>query len=331
MDVSSQQRRLRKDTKTTLTTIKRDLDIINDRVAKLGSNDRSLHSRQTQQTQHMRQADDALTNISSELEAYGNLPEDDSLGWRQAKFAFESERNDQSSSRQFLFRAKEASHRDNTNVQTEAFAVAQKQERLLQRAAKLSDQYGRLQSLTDQSTNGKERHSSVLGSKVIERTQVAAHYEEQIATLGRCCSEYRVRFSSACAQSQALEASFEQQSLMTSHSPITRSRPLTPEGDSPIVSLVSPSSFRYPHHGTVETSSQGTANGHLQNSRLETGRARSASILSGQNLYTDGWDQDFAGNMPGPSVKRMAGIVREGSSSSGGGSPGHRKGNEAVQ
>ena len=298
--MSAQQRRLRKDTKTTLTTIKRDLDLINDRVAKLGSNDRSLHSRQTQQTQHMRQADDALINISSELEAYENLPEDHSLEWRQAKFAFESERNDQSSSRQSLFRAKEASHRDSTNIQTEAFAVAQKRERLLQRTAKLSDQYGRIQSLTDQSTNGKDRHSSVLGNKVIERTQITAHYEEQIATLGRCYSEYRARFSSAWAKSQALEASFEQQSLIASHSPITRSRPLTPEGDSPIVSLVNPSSFRYPLHGTAETSSQGTASGYLQNSRLETGRARSASILSGQSLHADGLDQEFAGNVPGP-------------------------------
>ena len=325
-----QQRRLRKDTRTTLTTIKRDLDLINDRMAKLGSNDRSLHSRQIQQTQHMRQADDALTGISSELETYENLPKDDSLEWRQAKFAFESERNDQSSSRQSLFRAKEASHRDNTNVQNEAFAVAQKRERLLQRTAKLCDQYGRLQSLTDKSTNDKERHSSVHDSKVMERTQLAARYEEQIAALGRCYSEYRARFCSAWAQIQALEASFEQQSLMASHSPITSSRPLTPEGDSPNVSLVNTSSFRYPLHGTMETASQGTGNGHLQNSRLETGRARSASILSGQSLYADGWDQDSAGNVSGPSVRYMAGVRREGSSSSGVGSPGFRQGSEAV-
>ena len=327
-DGSALQRRIRKDAKASLATIRKDLDLINDRMAKLGSNDRGLQSRQTQQTQHIRQADDAMTNISSELEAYDKLPEDDSVEWRQAKSDFDYDRNDQSSSRQALFRTKEANHRDDTNLQTEALTMSQKRERLQHRITKLSDQYSRLQSSTDHDTTEKERQNSLHTAKIAERTQIAAHYEEQIASLGRSFSEFRARSSNAWSQNQALEASFEQQSLMASHSPITNSRPITPEGDLPgtIPTSTNTATFRFPPYGSPESLVQGATNGHVASLRHDSGRARSASILSGHSIYAECRDQDGTTNVSGMPVRSMVGNVREGSSSSGGGSPGLRKG-----
>lgn len=340
-DVSSQQRRIRKDGKAASAALRKDLDLLNDRMNKVGNNDRGLLNRQLQQSQHMRQADDAINLISDELESYAKLPLDEPQDWQQQKSIWENGRSVQAKIREDLLHFKQINHRDHAALQTEALTTTQKRERLQHRAAKLSDQLNRLQSSAMAGTSGKERHFSEYNAKNSQRHQMEAHLQEQLSNLVRGFHELQYRGRNTWQQIQALEQAYEQQAIMASQSPLSDSRPITPEGDLPGIHPASTNStgFRFPSFSTPESLAS-LPNGHGVHSgfRNEGSRARSTSLLSGNSVYTD-FDDDIAPPMP-PLMNRGVGSLSgmgmgrkgsasgsgSGSSGSGGQSPRLRKG-----
>ena len=292
----------------------------------MGAAEKNLQTRQLQQSQHMRQADDAITSISDELDVIASIPEDDSNEWKQKKSAWEDQKSEYSSIRDHLSELKEANHRETLTVEAEALSVQQKRERLQHRIAKLSAQHERLLSSTAQGVNGKERHHAEKVAKNSERQHIEASYKEQVNHLARTIQELQYRSRQAWQQSQVLEAAYEQQQLVASQASINHSRPITPEGDLPgtLPTSTSSTAFRFPTFGSpaVDVSypaSLANANGNmssLTSPRLQQDnyRGRSTSVLSGNSIYTDFSDQDPAPPMP---TKRMIDEMRKHSGSSG--------------
>lgn len=305
---------------------------------KVGNNDKGLQTRQLQQTQHMRQAEDAINQISKELESCANPALDAPQDWQQQKLTLENDRNAQATVRKDLLRHKETNYRDHTALQTEALTTTQKRERLQHRTAKLSDQLTRLQSSTAAGTSGKERHLSEHSAKGPQRHQIEAHLQEQISKLLRGFHELQYRGRNSWQQIQALEHSHEQQAIMAVQPPLTDSRPITPEGELPGTNPASTTStgFRFPAFGTPDSLAS-LPNGHGVHSglRSEGTRARSTSMLSGSSVYID-FDDEFAPPPMPPLMNRGLGSLSgvgmgrkgsgSGSSGSGGQSPRLRKG-----
>ncbi|MCJ1287761.1 hypothetical protein MMC26_007113 [Xylographa opegraphella] len=287
-EASAQQRRIRKDSKATSISLKKDLEILHDRMGRIGTNDRGLQNRQLQQNQHMRQADDAITLISDELENYVNLPEEEPHEWQEHKTSWDSQRDRQSIGQEDLSRFKDYNHRDSSAVQTEALTTTQKRERLQHRIAKLSDQHTRMHHVTAHGSTEKERQLSEQSAKFSGRHHLEANYQDQLNNLMRSLQDIQYHARTSWQQVQALEASLEQQQALAS-----QSRPITPEGDLPgtLPQSAISAGFRFPAFGTPD-SFPGTTNGH------NAARGRSTSMLSGNSVYTDFDDDPAAPPMP---------------------------------
>lgn len=357
-EASSQQRRVRKDGKTTSVSLKKELDVLSDRMGRVGTNDKGLQNRQLQQSQHMRQADDAITSIADDLDTFANLPVEEPLEWQDQKSIYESERDLQSNIRDELLQFKDFNHRDSSTVQNEALTTTQKRERLQHRTAKLSDQLARLNSTRPHEDADRDRYDPGQTARNTGRHHLEAHYHDQASSLMRNFQDTQYHARNSWQQVQAVENSFEQQAIMAIQQPNRpNSRSITPEGDLPGTVPLSATStgFRFPVFGTPDSIPNTTVNGHSS-----TARARSTSVLSGNSVYTD-FDEDPApppmpmlsrgfaqahgeeelAPPPMPALNRGMAAVgmsmtgRKGSgsgSSSGGGgqSPGLRKGWESV-
>ncbi|MCJ1478430.1 hypothetical protein MMC13_007110 [Lambiella insularis] len=299
-DASSQQRRIRKDGKTTSVGLKKELDVLSDRISRVGTNDKGLHNRQLQQSQHMRQADDAITSIADDLDTYSNLPVEEPLEWQDQKSMYEFERDSQSNDRTDLLQSKDLNHRDSSAVQNEALIATQKRERLQHRTAKLSDQLARLNSTRTHGDADKGRYGAGQTARFAGRHHLEAHYHDQVSSLMRNFQDTQYRARNSWQQVQAVENSFEQQSIMAIQPPArSESRPITPEGDLPGTVPLSAvtTGFRFPAFGGSDSIPSATANG--QNG---SARARSTSMLSGNSVYTD-FDEDPA-PLPMPILSR---------------------------
>ena len=339
-EVSSQKQRIRKDGKATSAALKKDLDVLNERLNRIANNDKVLQNRQLQQTQHMRQADDTIKLIMEELASYPIPALDEPQDWQEEKSIWEAERSAQAKVREDLLRYKETNHRDHTALQTEALTTTQKRERLQHRTAKLSDQLNRLQSSATADSSGKEHRYSNHNAKNTQRHQIEAHLQEQISSLVRGYHELQYRGGTTWQQIRALEHSHEHQAIMTVQSPLSDSRPVTPEGDLPGTHPASANStgIRFPAFGTPESLAS-LSNGYSAHPGLrgDGSRARSTSLLSGNSVYTD-FDDDPAppplppmmnrgvGSLSGIGMGRKGSGSGSGSSGSGGQSPGLRKG-----
>ncbi|MCJ1311154.1 hypothetical protein MMC25_004824 [Agyrium rufum] len=335
-EATAQQRRLRKENKATNLALKKDLESLNDRVNKITAMEKNLQIRHLQQTQHMRQADDAINCISDELDSVGQIPEDTTNEWKKAKTEFEEQKGQNASFRENLTKLKSEHNRQLASLQADALSVQQKRERLQHRSAKLSDQHERLQSDSEQGLDEKERHVNETRIKQAERDQHEAQYRETVNQLARAVQEATYRGRQAWQQSQVLETAWEQQKLVSAQYPLSStSRPITPEGDlpgtMPSTSATVTSQFRFPNFGSPDSHSYN--NGSMtspfqpvqqqlsQQQIQEANRARSYSMLSGNSVYTDFSDHD---SIPPIQARTMKEDMRQHSThsgSSGSGSP----------
>ena len=324
--------------------LQRELNILTDKLARLANNDKGLTARQLQFTQNIRQAEDSTLNLSEEIEALSEIPEEAMTEWQEQKASWEQIRNEQSRVQEDLQRTKEENRRNHTAVQAEALSARQKKERLQARTTKLTDQHQRLTSSTVTPENRRTYSDQSL--RGVERDRAESRYQDQINVLQRSYQDATMRFQAITAQRNNLEQAAENAARMQQAQAAQQarlqyeSRPVTPEGDLPgtnpnINNNHTQVYGRFGAFGTPEShsivpagsfGSAGTANGMERNA---SNRRRSQSAISGGggSVYLETYDDDDEDDDdPIPAQhKRKSGIgsVLEGSDgrSSGSGSP----------
>ena len=284
-----------------------------------------------QQSQHMKQADDAIDMINEELESFSTIPEDDSKTRKELKASWETLRNELARAQEGLIRTRDQNKRDYTSAQSDVLSAKQRLERLQRRAAGLSNQYKRL---TTFAVAEKGRSNSEHFIRIAERLQIENRYIQQNSLLERNFKELTYWTNNAHARCAQLEEAARQVALAKQNQSRLQheSRPMTPEGILPGTNPMAPTNAvafnRNAFYGTPESQYISMANGHETgnaNTHPWDGRARSTSMLSGDSVYEDfDDDDDFIPPMP----KRRSGMgsVRESGEggSSGGASP-HNK------
>ncbi|KAL9103567.1 MAG: hypothetical protein Q9163_001405 [Psora crenata] len=318
---NARQKRSKKDTKTASAMIKKDIEVFNGKISKLGSEDKAHMNRHLQWNQHTRQAEEALSFITDEIESLGSIPEEELKTSQDKKAAWDKTRRQQLATREQLFRGKEAAHREKSVVQSEAAAAQQKRDRLLARRVKLNDQRERLQSAAAQGLSNKERKTSEQVTKDIERMQAEQQLQDQISNYKQALQESRLLFNHYMHQAQSVENAFQEQQILA-RAPRSEERPLTPEGDLPGENprnAIAPS-FRFPAFGTAD--SIAGLRSHSGSIRHIDSRPRSTSLLSGNSYYTDFEDIDPALPMPPRAVEAIRERGRKRSGGSAGGSSG---------
>lgn len=321
-DSQARQKRNKKDSKTAFTNLKKDIDVFNSRIAKLGGEDKAHLNRHLQWNQHTKQADDAVNNISDEIESLGCLPEDDVRLSKEGKANWDEARNQQSVTREALFRSKDSAHRERSSAQSEAISTQQKRERLSGRKIKLNDQHEKLQSATSQGLDEKERKNSEQAAKDLERLQLEQRSHEQITSFQRAVQDSRCLIQQTWQQAQIIEnALYEQQMIGDANV----ERPITPEGDLPGTvphNAIAPT-VRYSTFGSPDPPNG--IRSHSGSLRHNDHRPRSTSMLSGNSVYADFDDEDPAPPMPARAVEVIRGRGRKHSLGSGSGSSGSQR------
>lgn len=268
----------------------------------------------------MRQAEDAITAMSAELDTLSSMPDDDVQEWQQVKRDWEEQKGHQKEAREEFFRCKEAAHQERSAVQAESTNMQQKRDRLTARGIKLSEQRERLRSATAEGLSEKERREAEIAAKTADRRQFEEKSLEQITNTERSIQEASVNAQQAWQQTQIIMSAFHQQQPMT-NTAAAMEEPTTPEGDLPgTFSRPAPTAtpaFRFPPFASNDHAGMRGAGG--PSAFRHDNRPRSTSVLSGSSLYADFDDQDPA--PPMPSMRPFGKLRgRQGSLSSGSGS-----------
>lgn len=319
----ARQKRSKKENKATVAAIKKEIDILNAKISKIGTEDKAHSNRHLQWNQHYRQADEAIASISSEIDAMGSIPEDDLQQWKEKKAKWEESKENEKRTREDLLRCHESVQREKSAIQAEAATTQQKRERLQIRAAKLSDQLDRLQLENTQGLDEKERREAEQVVKAADHQQFEERSKEQIATYQRSIQDTHYHTQQCWQQAQIIENAFHQHHMI---GPTGQPGCVTPEGDLPGSHPYPPipmNGFRFP--ASTSTEHPATLLTTPLSIRHDT-RPRSTSLLSGNSVYTDFSDQDPAPPMP-PSraMEVLRGRQLSGSSGSGSGSIGSQR------
>lgn len=307
-DLQARQRRSRKENKASAATIKKEIDVLQSKIAKAGGEDKAQRSRQVQNNLLIRQAEDAIASITSQLEELGGIPNEDIQEWKAKRRDWEEERSRQSTVREDLFRYKESANREMSSVHAESSTNQQKRERLLLRSTKLNDQLERIQSATAQGLDEKERKVAEQAAKESDRLQTEHSYNDQFHSLTRSIQDTQYRSRQAWQQAQTMEHAFDHQQMLGAPSDLAEDVLPTPEGELPVTNAFpaasSPGSsgFRSPSFFSPLTDSP---LGNQATARRDGGRARSTSVLSGTSAYTDFSDPDPAPPMPTSQPRAM--------------------------
>lgn len=316
-DSQARQKKAKKDNKAAFTALKREIDVFNSKISKLGGEDKAHINRHLQWNQHTRQADDAVQYLSGEIESLGCVPEDDLNLSKEKKAGWDEARNLQSVTRDDLFGAKNTAHREKLSVQNEAIATQQKRERLTGRKTKLNDQHDRLESTTIQGLDEKERKDSEQAARDHERLQYEQRGHDQLSNYQGAISESLYLKQQTWQQAQIVENAYHEQQMINDSN---FERPLTPEGDLPgtVPQRAIQPPFRFPAFGSPDQPSG--LRSHSGSIRQNDRRPRSTSLLSGNSIYADFDDDDPAPPMPARAVEVIRERGREPSGGSGSGS-----------
>ena len=323
-EAQARQKRSKKDNKAASASLKKDIEVFSAKISKLGGEDKAHLNRHLQWNQHTRQAEEAVTFLSGEIESMGCLPEEEIKLSKERKAGWDEARTHQTATRDELFRCKESVHQEKSSIHAEATSTQQKKERLLARKSKLNDQHDRLESATSEGLDERQRKNSEQAAKDVERNQIEERSIEQLAHCQRSIQDNRYVTQQTWHQAQIVESAFHEQQVMSSPD---EERQITPEGDLPgtVHHHTAAPAFRFPAFGSPDP-----ANGirsHSGSFRHNENRPRSTSMLSGNSVYADFEDQDPAPPMPARAVEviRVRGRKQSGGSGSGSGSSGSQR------
>ncbi|KAI4158907.1 MAG: hypothetical protein L6R39_000466 [Caloplaca ligustica] len=314
-------KRSKKDHKQATSALKRDIEKLNASIAKANEFERAQTNRQLQLSQHSKQADEALTSLTDEIEEVSNIPDEEMEEWKGQKAAWEEQQKQVNVVREDYRTCKEAAQQEKQAVEAEASSTQQKRERLQSRKAKLIEQYERLQSANSQDVDEKGRKEAEHAARLAGRRQVEERIKEQIAIVSRSIQETQYHTQQLVQQSEILAQPFHVQQNMALTADIDHG---LVEGEIPgVAGRGSPSSglgFRFP---ALTPPDQGSMKNGLGPLRPDT-RPRSSSLLAGSTPFSDFLDQDPAPPMPTNQAMRLF-QGRQQSGSSGSGSNGSQR------
>ena len=281
-DHRNRLKRNRKDHKTAITAIKKEVDTLSGRLANAGGSDERQRQRVLQFNQNIRQADDAAADFALQLDALGEIPQDEVDEAAAQKKVWKQERDNRNAMSCELDTVKSEFERQATAVETDIATAVQKRERLDQRRTRLNEQHERLVTANIEGYSAKQRREQERQATLQDRINVENQYRSNINGFERRTHEYSI----STAQTMSTIQHFETMILAAQQQP--PSMPTTPDGPLPgTTSSMSPhanafTSFTFPSLTAQVNGTPGS---------IRNGRGRSSSMLSNVSGFTDGFDE----------------------------------------
>ncbi|KAL1595584.1 hypothetical protein SLS59_008222 [Nothophoma quercina] len=271
-------KRNKKDHKTAISTIKKEVDTLSNRLSNAGGSDERQRQRVLQFTQNIRQADDAAADFAVQADKLGAIPEEETREAAAKKAEWKKERDNKNAVSRAFDEVKSNIEAQVQSVETDISTTLQKRERLQQRQTRLNEQHDRLVTANQEGFTAKQRREQERQALRQQRADVEQQYRSSINGFEHRAEEQNISTSQLMQTAQHYEAFLMQ-------GPHQDSIPTTPEGPLPGTTM-SPhanafTSFTFPqlHH-------VGSTPGSLRG-----GRGRSSSMLSGISGFTDEFDE----------------------------------------
>jgi len=273
-------KRNKKDHKTAITNIKKEVDALGNRLANAGGSDERQRQRVLQFTQNIRQADDAAADFAVQAENLGSIPEEEAKEAAARKAEWKKERDNKNAIASEFDKTKEEIQRQVQSVESDISTAFQKRERLQQRQTRLNEQHDRLVTANAEGFTAKQRREQERAALRAQRAEVEHQYRSNINGYERRTEEQNA------STSQMLQTVQHYEELLLQQVHQHMSVPTTPEGNLPGTSM-SPhgngfSSFTFPSLNSHGISTPGSMRG---------GRGRSSSMLSNVSGFTDAFDE----------------------------------------
>jgi hypothetical protein len=271
-------KRNKKDHKTAVSNIKKEVDTLSNRLGNAGGNDERQRQRVLQLQQNIRQADDAAADFTQQAEVLGNIPADEAKEAAIKKAEWKKELDNKSIIASEFDTVKEEIERQVQTAESDISTAFQKRERLQQRQARLNEQHDRLVTANEEGFTAKQRREQERSALRQTRADVENQYRSNINAYERRTEESSIAASQMLQTVQQYEELLQQSQHM--------SVPTTPEGTLPGTSM-SPhgngfSAFTFPSLNSHVNSTPGSIRG---------GRGRSSSMLSNVSGFTDAFDE----------------------------------------
>ncbi|EON66931.1 hypothetical protein W97_06046 [Coniosporium apollinis CBS 100218] len=281
-DARNRLKRNRKDHKTGLASVKKEVDNLNNRLSSSGGNDERQRQRAMQFNQSIRQAEETASSLTAQIDDLGEIPADEvndsaakRRSWQQATEARDSAAED-------LDRVKADSDRQSSAIQSEINAALQKRDRLQARQEKLTEQHDRLCELNAQDLKAKELRAT---SRAQKRAVHAAEEKNMVHTI----ESMRVEITRIYEHRGQIEQQIQYLGAIYSQSQMAHSVPTTPEG--PLPGTTSNRAFGVGFQFPATVPAQYAGQPAASSSHLREGRGRSSSMFSNASGYTDQLDE----------------------------------------
>lgn len=279
-------KRNKKDHKTAIGTIKKEVDTLSNRLANAGGNDERQRQRVLQFTQNIRQADDAAADFALQADNLGEIPEDEAETAATKKSEWKKERDNKNAISGEYDNFKAEIERQIQSVESDISATLQKRERLQHRQTKLNEQHDRLVTANQEGFTAKQRREQERAALRQQRIEVENQYRSNINGFERRTEEHNHAMMQMMQTIQHYEDMILQQSQQQQQH---MSVPTTPEGPLPGTSMS-------PHANAFTSFTFPSLNSHINSTpgSLRGGRGRSSSMLSNVSGFTDGFDEPIS-------------------------------------
>jgi hypothetical protein len=274
-------KRNKKDHKTAIGTIRKEVETLGSRLANAGGSDERQRQRVLQFTQSIRQAEDTAAEYAIQAEKLGDIPEEKTREAAAKKAAWKNERDNKNAISSDFDNAKAEIERQIQSLESDMSAAIQKRDRLQHRQVKLHEQHDRLVTANAEGFTAKQRREQERSALRHQRADVESQYRGNINSYERRTEELNMQISQTLQTIQQLEELLVQQSQQHMSVPTTPDGPLPGTSMSPYANAFT--SFTFP-----------SLNSHMNGSTpgsMRGGRGRSSSMLSNVSGFTDGFDE----------------------------------------
>lgn len=285
-DHRNRLKRNRKDHKTAITAIKKEVDTLSNRLANAGGSDERQRQRVLQFNQNIRQADDAAADFALKIDALGEIPQDEVEEAAVKKRAWKKERDNNDNISTEFEKVKNDVERQVQSVESDIASALQKRERLQQRQTRLNEQHERLLTANREGFSAQQRRQQERLALLQDRMNIENQYRSNINGYERRTAECNI----GTAQTMQTIQHYEALLLQQAQQPI--SVPGTPEGPLPGTNGTSMSpmgnaftNFTFPSLTAHINSTPGS---------IRNGRGRSSSMLSNVSGFTDGFEDSLS-------------------------------------
>lgn len=290
-DTQNRCRKTKKDQRTTLSEIRKEVNMYKGKVDSAGADDK-LERRIAQITQHKNQAEEAAADLKNEMDALGDLPANDVAQSEAAKRRWQSATNTKSGANRELESAKNEGDRETNALRAEHTQTKTRREKAATRLQQRSDELEKLKVKQHAEMSAKQKREYELAQRHQQRENEEKAYQFQISSMEADIQTLQQKAHDSYAEIAALQSWPGQPPPYPGYS-----QPPTPENAQSGANgvLPNPQNAAFTPFGPVQFNAafHSPQSSMAQHQSAPQTRGRSSSMLSAYSGFTDGADDNL--------------------------------------